>query len=269
MPAAKKPTAHPNAAAAIAAAQGQMSNAVKDASNPHFGKTFASLAAVRDVVLPAFAAEGVAVLQPIEGEPGQVTVRTLLFWGDQVIECGNCTVPISSGGRNYCQDVGAVATYQRRYQLAAAGGISQEDNDAEGLAPPPPQKRRQEAPQRVPDGQGYNEAPAQSKRATAPSRGRGGGISWARSPCPKCGAKVYDNRGDDGPTLFKCSDGPNCPARADKFGWAEFDDPGWDDKEQARLSADANDAAGSSSANADPMANQDQPPPHDDDQIPF
>ena len=267
MPTPKKPTEHPNAAAAIAAAQGQMSNAVKDSTNPHFGSAFASLPAVRDVVLPAFAAEGVAVLQPIEGVPGQVTIRTVLLWGDQVIECGNCTIPIASGGRNYCQDVATIATYQRRCQLAAAGGISQEDNDAEGIAPPP-QQRRQQAPQRVPDGQGYNDAPSQPRQGTAPPRGGGGGM-FANSPCPKCGSKVYDNRGDDGPTLFKCSNGPKCPARKDKYGWAEFDDPGWDEKEQARLSADTSDAAGSSSNNGDPMPSQDQPPTHRDDEIPF
>ena len=69
MPPAKKPV-HENAAAAIAAAQANMNNAIKDATNPHFKKQYASLAAVRDVVIPAFSAEGVAVLQPIEGEDG-------------------------------------------------------------------------------------------------------------------------------------------------------------------------------------------------------
>ena len=104
MPTPKKPTAHPNAATAIAAAQANMSNAVKDSTNPHFKQQYASLAAVRDIVVPAFAAEGVGVLQPIEGENGAARVRTLLLWGDQVIEAGNCSIPIG-GGRNAAQDV--------------------------------------------------------------------------------------------------------------------------------------------------------------------
>lgn len=146
MPTTKKPTAHPNIAAAIAAAQANMSNAVKDSENGHFKKQYASLAAVRDVVLPAFAAEGIGVLQPIEGENGVCRVRTLLLWGDQVLEAGNCSIPIGNG-RNAAQDVGAIATYLRRYQLAAVGGIAQEDNDGEDVSKSAP--KRQSTGQRV------------------------------------------------------------------------------------------------------------------------
>jgi hypothetical protein len=244
-----------------------MSNAAKDATNSHFKKQYASLAAIRNIVIPAFAAEGVAVLQPIEGEAGEARVRTLLLWGDQVIESGNCSIPIG-GGRNAAQDVGSIATYLRRYQLAAVGGIAQEDDDAEGIEPPQ-KKRRQEAPQRVPAAQGYNDAPAQTKPATAPARDRGGGISWAMTPCPRCGAKVYDNRNDSGPTLFKCASGAECPGGKGRYGWAEFDDPTWDDKQQAGRSADANDAAGSQTANGDPMADAERPPAPGEGEIPF
>ena len=183
---------HPNIAAAIAAAQGRMSNAVKDSTNPHFRSSFASLPAVRDVVLPAFSAEGVAVLQPIEGEPGQVTIRTILLWGEQVIECGNCTVPIASGGRNYCQDVATIATYQRRCQLAAAGGISQEDSDGEGVAPPPQQRQQPRQPQRQPQRQQQR----QPQRETAPPRGEAIAkkiISEGQRPtCPNCRGGMVD-----------------------------------------------------------------------------
>ena len=80
---------------------------------------------------------------------------------------------------------------------------------------------------------------------------------------------MYDNRGDDGPTLFKCADGQKCPGGKGRFGWAEFDDPEWDNKQQAKNAADANDANGAQSANADPMSADDRPPPHEEDPIPF
>ena len=67
-------TKHESFAAAIAAAQANMSNAIKNAKNPHFKSNYADLAAVRDVALPAFNAEGVAVLQSVDGSDGWIHV---------------------------------------------------------------------------------------------------------------------------------------------------------------------------------------------------
>ena len=54
---------HPGALfAALAKAQAAMDNVVKDSANPHFKSRFASLAAVRDVVIPALAEQGLSLI---------------------------------------------------------------------------------------------------------------------------------------------------------------------------------------------------------------
>lgn len=215
MPPTKKP-AHETAAAAIAAAQANMNNAIKDAKNPHFKSNYATLAAVRDVVIPAFAAEGVAILQPIEGENGCCRVRTILMWGDQTIEAGNCSIPIGNG-RNPAQDVGAVTTYLRRYQLAAVGGIGQEDDDAQS-------QTRKQAPQRQ-----SNQAQPRTNRA-APVVSSSDAMPGAQ--CPHCRGPVKDNRaeswcksnGGKAP-YFSCLAGERCPKHNGTYGWGEFHNP--------------------------------------------
>tara|TARA_R110002020_G_C16196807_1_gene765919 strand:+ start:422 stop:1084 length:663 start_codon:yes stop_codon:yes gene_type:complete len=132
-------TKHESFAAAIAAAQANMNNAIKGSVNPHFKSRYADLAAVRDVVLPALNAEGVAVLQSIDGEDDVITVSTTLLWGAERIEAGRCSISIS-GERNRAQGAGKVASYLRRYQLASLG-IAQEDDDGQSIAETP---RRQQ-----------------------------------------------------------------------------------------------------------------------------
>jgi hypothetical protein len=145
MPPQKK-TDHADFASAIAAAQADMTNAVKDSKNPHFKSNYASLSAVRDIVVPAFNKHGIAVLQPVDGADGFMTGRTLLMWKDQTLEMGNCTLPIGNS-RNAAQAVGSAATYLARYQLRGVGCIAVEDDDGESYkAPQRPQRPQQAKP---------------------------------------------------------------------------------------------------------------------------
>jgi len=125
------PKKHESFAAAIAAAQANMSNAIKNAKNPHFKSNYADLAAVRDVALPAFNAEGIAVLQSVDGGDGWVTVSTSLLWGAERIEVGRCSLPLGEP-RNLKHECGSISTYLRRYQLASCAGVSQVDDDGNG-----------------------------------------------------------------------------------------------------------------------------------------
>ena len=168
---APKTTEHADFASAIAAAQADMSNAVKDSKNPHFKKTYAGLRSIRDIVVPAFNKHGIAVLQPVDGADGFMTGRTLLMWKDQTLEMGNCTLPIG-GGRNAAQDVGSAATYLARYQLRGVGGIAVEDDDGESYRASN-QQRRAAAPR-----------PQQPPRAAAPYPGP---PAQDGPPCPDCG----------------------------------------------------------------------------------
>ena len=75
-------------------------NATKDQNNPHFRSRFASLAAVRDVVIPALAAEGISVVQmPGNDEHGRVCVRTVLLYNSGQLDCG--TLATTAAGYIY------------------------------------------------------------------------------------------------------------------------------------------------------------------------
>ena len=177
---------HPNIATALAAAQASMSNATKNNRNAHFGTSYADLSSVRDVVVPALSAEGIAVIQHIDGSDGHVTVRTCLYWGEAILQAGSCTM--KADGRNPAQALGAVTTYLRRYQLAAVGGIGQDDDDGNSSERAAPQPRQ---PQR--------EAPRQEQRQQeAPRRGEAIAkqviVEGQLDPgCPKCNGKMWNN----------------------------------------------------------------------------
>lgn len=141
-------------ATALAKAQAAMSNVTKDSTNPAFKSKFASLAAVRDVVIPAFAAEGIAVIQmPGNTEDGRVSIKTVLLHESGQLDCGTVSTVATVRGGNDAQAVGSALTYLRRYALAAIAGVAQEDDDANASGPESrrqqqrPHQRRQEKPQ--------------------------------------------------------------------------------------------------------------------------
>lgn len=153
---------HSSLSAALAAAQANMRNPGKDLANAHLRSRYTSLAALRDAVLPALSAEGVALVQSVDagqdGGQGVVTVSTSLLWGSERMDCGSATVPVSAGkGTTYIQALGSMVTYLRKYQLSAATGIASTDaDDDDGNAggstrgptrTPPP---RRQAPRQAP-----------------------------------------------------------------------------------------------------------------------
>lgn len=139
---------HPGALyAALAKAQSAMDNVVKDSTNPHFRSRFASLAALRDVVIPALAAEGIAVVQmPGNDDKGRVTIRTVLLHESGVLDCGTVATTATVRGGNEAQALGSSVSYLRRYSLAAICGVAQEDDDGNASGPrggaTRPQKRQ-------------------------------------------------------------------------------------------------------------------------------
>ena len=252
----KKTPTHDTIAAAIAAAQGEMSNATQDATNPHFGTQYASLAAIRDIVVPSLNSHGVAVLQTVEGECGQCTVRTVLLWGDQSIEAGNCTLAVGAG-RNAAQDVGAITTYLRRYQLAAVGGIAQEDADGNSLTT---QNRQQAAPRA--QGNGRGEHPPQTAGGrTGASTGPQQASSGNGSPrCPACKGDVWDNRAtaEGNKPQWRCKNGAACPGGQGHHGWASWDPDEFDKRARSRAMDVLDDAR--FEAHGDPNYEPEQPP---------
>jgi hypothetical protein len=115
--------------AALAKAQAEMSNPRFDKTNPHFKNKFASLAAVRDAVVPVLAKHGIACLQDVTNVEGGVgCTTTLLHASGQSMTFGPLKMPVSKAD---AQGFGSAATYARRYHLmAVANVVGDEDDDA-------------------------------------------------------------------------------------------------------------------------------------------
>jgi len=157
-------------AAALAKAQGQMTHASKDATNPHFRTRYADLAAVWSAIREPLAANGLSVIQQVTQAEGMVGVRSILAHASGEWVSSDLQMPVA---QKTPQGYGSALTYARRYSLAALVGIAQDDDDGEaGTRPsapvlPPVQRRQpmreQPAPQPVPTPAPQPAAPASAE----------------------------------------------------------------------------------------------------------
>ena len=120
-------------ATALAAAQAELQNPSFDSTNPHFKSKFASLAAVRNAVIPTMTKHGISVFQDVTTtERGVSCVTRLSHKSGQYIQSGELIMPLS---KHDAQGVGSGATYARRYQLmAVAGVVGDDDTDATDIS---------------------------------------------------------------------------------------------------------------------------------------
>jgi len=131
-------------AAALAKAQGQMTHASKDATNPHFKTRYADLAAVWSAIREPLSANGLSVVQTVTQTDGNVGVRSILMHASGEFIASDLQMPVA---QKTPQGYGSALTYARRYSLAALVGIAQDDDDGEagtrGNQPvlPPVQRR--------------------------------------------------------------------------------------------------------------------------------
>jgi hypothetical protein len=115
-------------AAALSAAQGEMRDAAKDASNPFFKSNYADLASVREAVRETFHKHGLAVSQVFNRDDHGVVVETVLMHKSGQWLCGGLSIkPVKDDP----QGIGSAITYARRYSLQAVAGIAAEDDDGE------------------------------------------------------------------------------------------------------------------------------------------
>ena len=193
-------------ATALALAQGSMQGAVKDRTNPAFKSSYADLASTWDACRVALSSNGLAVSQhPGRLEDGSVTVTTMLLHrSGQHITSVCSALPRDASPAS----VGSVVTYLRRYGLAAAVGVSPEDDDGQAAsqpaAPYAPAQRVPAPVQRVADALGGR---VESLERIAPV------LSSVDPSCPTCSGTMWDNRpkkasGDANPKSpdFKCKD---------------------------------------------------------------
>lgn len=121
---------------ALVKAQSQIRGAIKDSLNPHFKNRYADLGSVWDACRDALHKNGLAVIQlsDVDASGAPVLLTRIIHESGQHIEgryplvCKDPTDP---------QKLGSATTYARRYALAAAIGIIQEDDDGQAAATKP------------------------------------------------------------------------------------------------------------------------------------
>lgn len=116
-------------AEALALAQAEIQNPSKSADNPFFKTKYADLAEVLGVVRPAFSKHKLSIVQmPFRSEDGAIGVTTIISHASGQWMQGEISLPLQVA-KNVNQDAGSAITYLRRYALAAAAGVAQEDLD--------------------------------------------------------------------------------------------------------------------------------------------
>lgn len=156
--------------AALAAFQGEVTAAPKDASNPHFRCQYATLASVLQAIQPA-TAHGLSHTITFEtSDSGPLLVATLLHIGGASIRS---TLPIGFGAD--WQKNGSAISYARRYALMALYGLAAADDDDDGNTA---------APARVP---AQRQAPTSAPARRTPEDDRAITIATARKRCREAG----------------------------------------------------------------------------------
>ncbi len=127
-------------AEALANVQAEMRPAAMNAKNPHLKNKYADLGSIIEASRPALTKHGISVSQMLGGEPGSVSVETVLMHKSGEWLASVATFPVmDQKGISPAQAAGIAITYLRRYSYAAALGIyADEDNDGH-LPPPPPE----------------------------------------------------------------------------------------------------------------------------------
>jgi len=100
---------------------------VKDAKNPQFKSTYADLSSVIDAVKPALNEAGIIFLQmpaPSDRDSIALTTRLIHESGEWIESTATCPLQ-----KHDPQGYGSACTYLKRYSLASAVGLYQDDDD--------------------------------------------------------------------------------------------------------------------------------------------
>lgn len=120
---------------ALVASQKEMGNAAKDAKNPHFKSSYASLGSMIEAVKEPLNKHGISILQSLSHDNAQaglfLVTRLLHSSGQWIEDTAHSPLPKADP-----QGVGSACTYLRRYSIAAMLCITQEDDDGNAATPP-------------------------------------------------------------------------------------------------------------------------------------
>lgn len=119
----------PELYAALAKAQGVIEPAKKSSKNPHFGSSFADLAAIREACRKPLADNNLCVIQmPVTTARGLELKTTLAHSSGQRVIGFYPVTPMKGDA----QGIGSAITYAKRYSLSAMVGVVSEDEDDDG-----------------------------------------------------------------------------------------------------------------------------------------
>lgn len=147
-------------AEALAKAQGEMKNAVKGCDNPYFKSKYADLAECLNVAREPLSKNGLSIFQANEGivESNKLAVTTMIMHSSGQFIKVTSSYPIQ---KNDAQGFGSTLTYARRYSLAAALGLAQEDDDGNSACEPvekgqyqPKEPKKEQKPKAQPQATG-------------------------------------------------------------------------------------------------------------------
>lgn len=124
-------------ATALAKAQAKLKNPPFDSKNPHFKSNYASLASVRDTIVPVFAEFGLSIIQNVSSRENGVTCSNLVMHSSgEWLETDPLEVPAD---KHNAHGYGSACTYARRFSLMAlgcvVGDVDDDGNDAVKNAP--------------------------------------------------------------------------------------------------------------------------------------
>lgn len=113
---------------ALAKAQGQIENAIKDSSNPFFKSRYADLTSVWAACRKQLSENGLSVIQSPEESSHGISVVTMLCHSSGQWIRSKYSMPCDSS-KLTPQVIGSAITYARRYALSAMVGIAPHDDD--------------------------------------------------------------------------------------------------------------------------------------------
>lgn len=127
-------------AKALAQAQSAMEGAKKDAKNPFFNSSYATLSSVWDSCREQLTKNGLSVIQVTEVQNEKLyLITTLAHLSGQWVQGIYPVDPVKKDPQGY----GSALSYSRRYALMAMVGLSQEDDDGNvATRPQMPQNQR-------------------------------------------------------------------------------------------------------------------------------
>lgn len=121
-------------ASALAKAQGKLKNPHFDSTNPHFRSKFASLAAVREAVIPVLSQHGLSMSQWPVSEGSYAGCRTVLSHDSGEFIEETFMIPVDKANAH---GYASAVTYAKRISMqSVAAVVGDEDDDGNGAVEP-------------------------------------------------------------------------------------------------------------------------------------